>query len=95
MVINWSISSSLFAFAILILVHSSKKNDTAMVKMLENLFPSLGFFECNGSPLEFYHMAGNATLTTTGTVLFDVSSETASPGRGRKWGTLSNGAMFI
>lgn len=52
-----------------------------MVKMLENLFPSLGFFECN-SPLEFYHMAGNATLTTTGTVLFDVSSETDHQGGG-------------
>ena len=38
-----------------------------MVKMLEKLFSSLGFFECNGSSLEFYHMAENATLTTTGT----------------------------
>lgn len=43
-------------------------------------------------PSKFYHMAGNATLTTTGTVLFDVSSETASPqgeeevGHIVKWG---------
>ena len=35
-----------------------------MVKMLEKLFSSLGFFECKGSSLEFYLTVGNATLTT-------------------------------
>lgn len=46
-----------------------------MVKMLEKLFSSLGFFECKGSSLEFYLTVGNATLTTTGTMFY--ANETA------------------
>ena len=46
-----------------------------MVKMLEKLFSSLGFFECKGNSLEFYLMVGNATLTTTGTMFY--ANETA------------------
>lgn len=61
--------------------------------MLEKLFSSLGFFECKGSSLEFYHMVGNATLTTTG-IMFS-ANETALLGWGRKRGILSNGAIFI